>query len=117
MELVPRVLRFGPKRLFSEFGLSSLSGAPGIKNRATKAALLFFLAASMSLKLGLNKEIKAAQEPYSLVDHLKTEARTTGEAEFERKLGKALRRGSSGLEIVGALGKSLLETGLPLKVF
>jgi hypothetical protein len=53
--------------------------------------------------------ITTANEVYAFVVQLKTQAENHGDADLASKLDDALHLGSSGLEILGAIRKTLIE--------
>jgi hypothetical protein len=53
--------------------------------------------------------ITTANDVYVFVAQLKTEAEKRGDTDFARELDDALHLGSSGLEIMGAIRKTLFE--------
>ena len=53
--------------------------------------------------------ITTTNEVYAFVAQLKTEAEKRGDTDFASELDDALHLGSSGLEILGAVRKTLIE--------
>ena len=59
--------------------------------------------------------IMTANDVYAFVAQVRTEAEKRGDADFARKLDEALHLGSSGLEIMGAIRKILIENHAKLE--
>jgi len=59
--------------------------------------------------------IKSASEVYAFVAQLKTEAEKHGDSDFVSELDDALHLGSSGLEIMGAIRKKLIQNHSKVK--
>ena len=59
--------------------------------------------------------ITTTNEVYAFVAQLKIEAEKRGDTDFASKLDDALHLGSSGLEILGAIRKTLIENHCEVK--
>ncbi len=53
--------------------------------------------------------ITTANDVYTFVAQLKTQAEKRGDTDFARELDEGLRLGSSGLEVLGAIRQILIE--------
>jgi hypothetical protein len=61
--------------------------------------------------------ITTAGDVYAFVAQLKTEAEKRGDTDFTTELDDALHLGSSGLEIMGAIRKALIENQFKVESF
>ena len=57
----------------------------------------------------IDSTITTANDVYAFVAQLKTEAEKRGDTDFASELDDAVHLGSSGLEILGAIRKTLIE--------
>lgn len=61
--------------------------------------------------------ITSANDVYAFVAQLRTEAEKRGDTDFATNVDEALHLGSSGLEIMGAIRKILIENHAKLESF